>query len=154
MFGIFSAIGGIFSIIKGWMNWKTVKQIDADIDKAIPVIEQTLPVIQETVKTVGEVATAASGVTSSVADVVKADAETIVADSNNVKPIPGSWFANNVRPAISLMFAVLIVLDALGYVHMTLNPQAVDLMLGLLGIHFAGRSLEKIVNLVSQKVSK
>lgn len=127
-----------------------------DISRTLDIIEnnpkEVLGAVTESVKDVGKVADAATSVASGVATYEKADSDAYIAAQKALTVLPGSQFANNVRPAIALMFALLIVAQALGFIVLHLTPDQQSWLYtitgGYMGLWSGGKTMERITQIV------
>jgi len=128
-----------------------------DISRGLGIIEdnpkEVLGAVTKGIESIGKVADTATSVADGVATYEQADSDAYVAAQKALTVLPGSQFANNVRPAIALMFALLIVAQALGLVvlHLTPDQQAwlYTITGGYMGIWSGGRTIEKLTQIVS-----
>ncbi len=144
MFGILGLLSGITGFFQALINYKSVTKISENVDKAIPVIVEAIPVVGKAVETVGEVATAA-------AIVETANSNEAVAYYNSLNKSNDSVFTRNVRPAVFLVFVMLLVGRALGLIELHLSPDEMNwfytITAGFMGYFTGERTLVKVLKM-------
>jgi len=158
MFGLFSLFSGITGLVKSIFYWKTAGKIEVSVKEVVQGVHEVLPVAQEAIKTTGDVATAvgqaaeASGaVAGAIATTAKADSDEAIAHYQSLASANDSVFAKNVRPAVFLLFSLLIAGNALGIVTLHLTPEGLQWFYGFIGSYIGffamDRTILKLTNL-------
>lgn len=144
MFGILGLISGITGFFKALINYRSVTKISEDIDKVVPVVVKAIPVVGQAVEAVGDVATAAAAMET-------ASSNEAVAYYNSLNKSNDSVFARNVRPAVFLVFVVLLVGRALGLIDLHLPADEIGwyytITSGFMGYFTGERTLVKVLKM-------